>query len=341
MLFAHVMSTASVAVAEQPMSLREHIAAEEPASPVAPVVAPVATPAAVPAVETPVVPEAAEVEANSLKPDAELSEAGRTLRANRADKRAERIRHDNDELARELHRRQTLRSELERVAPAPAATAAATPAAGTTVDPSDPRPAYDVEKYGKTFPEDPYAGYLLDLNRWDRRQEAREQAATRQRQQGQQATRASAERLAQQMGTGRTKFSDYDAVIDPVISALAAGHPQRDVDFTNFILASDVGGEIVYRLGKDSAALQAVLHAKTGVDLARALVAVESGLTGSPRAASAEPAPVTQATPVPSATVGGAAAAAEPDTRAGVPLKDHIRIEEAEIADRRKRGYRY
>lgn len=299
--------------------------------------------AGTPAVETPKDEEKViEAEADSGKPDADLSEAGRTLRMNRADKRAERIRHENDELARELHRRSELRSELERFATAQPATAGATSTPAGSTDQKDPEPTFDAYRSAHPDDPDPYTGWVREHNRWAAREEIRianqTSHASRQRASETQAAQAVMADLAQRSDHARGKFSDYDAVIEPVITAIAS-NPQRERDVTAFVLhlPKEVSGEVMYRLGKDKAALQAVLSARNRTDLTRALLDVERAIT--PPKPEAQP-KTTAAAPM-DTTGGGSTATETLDTRKGVPLKDHIRIEEAEIADRRKRGYRY
>lgn len=314
-------------------SLKAHIAAEEaalhpPADPTPPVVEaaqkPVEPPVETPAVETP------EQEAEGLKPDAEVSEAARTLRKNRADKRLERVRAENDELARELHRRRELRSELERPAPAQPPTEGHVSQAAVA-DPDDPEPKEE------DFAE--YAEYLKGHARWSARDEFRkQQAATRAR-----ATRAESEqRAAQHAGkldaqheALRAKFSDADAVIGSLLDAVRDN--ARAPVIAEFLANSEVE-DLAYRLGKDPTALKAVLDAPSAHAVSRALARIEASILAS----KAAPKPVTKAPAPPSTTVGGASTASSVDTtKPGTSLKDHIRIEEAEIAERRRAGYRY
>src|SRR5262245_41993544 len=119
--------------------LSEHIAQEEaelargyepPAEPAAP--APVADAVA------DVAP--AEAEADSDKPDDELSEAGRSLRKGRADKRAAKIEEDNDRLSRALQRRRELRDEEARYQDAPPPRREREPVAQARSTDEDPAP---------------------------------------------------------------------------------------------------------------------------------------------------------------------------------------------------------
>lgn len=251
--------------------------------------------------------ETPEQEADSLKPDTDVSEAGRKLRSNRADKRAEKIREDNDALARELHRRQELnklRSELDRPAPGqPAASAA--PSAGTTPQ-TRPKPSED--EVGTKYAT--YGDYVEDLTEWKAEQREAAALVTRHQEQVTNRRRELSTSLAETVTVARAKFSDYDAVIDPVITAISA-HPRRDEDFTEFVAKSKAGGELVYRLGKDATALQSVLGARSFTDLTRALTAVEVSILAPPKES---PKPVTSA-PDPHTPVGSAGSASATDPK--------------------------
>lgn len=330
---------ATVAEAPPPMSLAAHIAAEE-APAAAPVVAPAVTEtpaapveAAAPAVAPVVDEQAAQAEADSVKADAELSEAGRMLRANRADKRAARIKAENDDLARELHRRQQLRSEVERFATAPTPTTGGSPVGTTPAGtPTGAEPTLDAFMAAITAEQpthpDPYGAAIEARVLW--RLEQRQQAETRTRQQ-----HDAARELDAKADAARAKFSDFDAVTDPVIAQLR-GTP-RGATLADYLRTSEVAGEIMYRLGTEPAALQAVLAAGDPVTLTRRVALIEADLVA-PRRETAKP--ITQAPAPPSQTVGGSATTPDVDPRKGVPLKDHIRIEEAELAERRSRGLR-
>lgn len=337
------MSQTAVAA---PQTLREHIAAHNAAVQEQEQPTPAAEPqkpAAPAAAAAPIVPdeEAVKAEAESTKPDAELSEAGRKLRMNRADKRAERIRQENDELARELHRRSELRSELERFATAhPPATAGATPPPAGSTDPKDPEPTFDGWRDAHPNDPDPYTGWVKDHNKWSAREALRQVGqqshAARQRATETQAVEAVMGKLAERSDSARAKFSDFDVVIEPAIAAIAR-NPNRERDVSAFIAGSEVGGEVMYRLGKDKTALQAVLSASTRTDLTRALLSVEMALTP-PKT---EDKPKTAAA-APLETVGGGSTATDAvDTRKGVDFKTHRRIHDAEELEARRRGLRY
>lgn len=325
------------AVTPPPMTVQQHIEAEAPPPAPMPGAAPAvpAVPAvAAPAVDAPTV----EAEADSTKPDAELSEAARALRGNRKDERIKRVKAENDELARELHRRKEIRSELDQLATGrPAAAGADQQPAGNTphIDPRDPEPT--LEAFSAAHPNhlDPYAGWQRELARWDRRQEQRQADAERRAADGRQQADQTARQLQERAVDARTKYSDYDAVIVAFDQTLG-DHPANDA-ISRFVARSKVGGDLAYRLAKESAATIEAIKGGRDVLLAH-LGAVEASLTATAKSAAATT--ITTAPPPPSQTAGGASPATELDTRKGVPTADHIRIEEAELAERRRRGLR-
>lgn len=308
-------------------TLREHIAAEiapaEMSEPAAPVVPPPHAPAA--AAAPSVTPEE---EADSLKADAELSDAARKLRSSRADKRAERIRKENDELARELHRRQLLRSELERSAPAPRSESEPVASAHRgTLDPSDPEP---VET---DFPE--YGAFVRAQAQWAAREEIRRttvsQARIARQRTSQRDIAATATKLDAMADTGREKYADFDAVVDTFIGPLRDTPKGLEVG-AYLAELSDDGHELAYRIGKDPALAKAVIHAPNRVALYRALANAEQAITAAKTAAK----PVTKAPAPPSETVGGATTATVPADSGS--LRDHIRSRNRELQEARSLG---
>lgn len=307
-------------------SLRAHMAAEAE---------PETSAAAKPVVST-TTTETPEQEAESVKPDAELSEAAKTLRRNRFDERKQAKQREIDELTRqtyetraELDRLRRERDELSRGhATRPAAAGASTPA-GRFYFPEFNTWATG-EHEGQT-----YEAYL------DARDDARDEWKAHQsreriaRETHQRVNSATASKLDEQHNAARGKYADFDAVIEAVLVPLRGSARGQVVG--DYIASSEVGAEMAYRLGKNQADLRAVIEAQSPAALTRVLARVEHDITASKRA----PKPVTTAPAPPSQTVGGGASATDVDTRRGVPLKDHIRIEEAEIAERRRQGYRY
>jgi hypothetical protein len=295
------------------MSLREHIEAEA---------RPAEEPQPQAVVAEPVVEAAPEDEADSTKPDQELSDAGRALRQGRLDKRIAKLK----ELNEQLRINKELRANPERPAPAPLAPTAGVAPAGTTDDPEPDPKAYPAEEY------DP--AYIRAVAKWEARQTFK---AVHQQSSARVAQEERSRSLDVIETATREKYSDYDAVTATLADALTQ-HPYAGV-IPEFARTSKVGGDVWYHAAKDEEASADLIAARTAFDVMRVLTRIEARLLEPAKPAA--PKPITAAPAPPSQTVGGSASAVEPDTRKGVPLKDHIRIEEAEIAERRKRGYRY
>ena len=103
-------------------------------------------------------------EAASTKPDAEISDAARTLRKGRADERRRQIQSEIDELTATKHR---LRAEIEADERARAARPhTAAPPLQSFLDPSDPQPTLD--SVLQQFPDDPdpYLRLSGQIARW-------------------------------------------------------------------------------------------------------------------------------------------------------------------------------
>lgn len=250
---------------------------------------------------------AATAEADSSKPDAELSEAARKLRGNRKDERVKKMRADNDDLAREMQRRIELRSEMDRLATGHPATAGADgkPAGTAVAHPNDPEPTLD--SFAAAHPDhpDPYAGFLRAQAAWDRRQEQRASDTTRRESEQRARDEQTRTQMHERAAEARAQFSDYDAVLLGLDQAIG-DHPAQDV-ITRFVARSKVGGQIAYRLGKDVAATVEAI--KGGRDaLVAHIGAVEASLT----AAAPKPgatAPLFTAAPAPHKPVAAAASA--------------------------------
>jgi hypothetical protein len=310
-----------------PQTLREHIAAEAAEATEAATPPPAATPATPPTEGSPPTPEA---EAASVAPDPEISEAARVLRRNSAAARKAQIKSEIDELVRE---RNLLRSEIaasQRPAePRTSASPSAPPVAPMAGDLSDPEPSESAfQDYGQ---------YLTAHARWAARDEFRtQQDAVRARIARTQADERAAQHAAtldQQQAAVRERFGDADAVIETVVSAFADN--PRAPALAEYLAGTEHGGDIAYRLGKDAALLAKVRSAPSATQVGALLKEIELSITA-PKVPH-----VTKAPAPPKQTVGGGATSATLDTAKGVPLKDHIRIEEAEIAERRRAGYRY
>lgn len=294
------------------LSLAEHIAVEE-----APPVVAAPTTEATPAPDL-TVTATPEQEADSVKPDAELSEAGKALRKGRLETRIERLR----ELNEQLRINKELRAPTGAVAPPQTATAA--PSAGTTTDPEPDPKAYPAEEF------DP--AYHRDLAKWTTRQELRSvQAQTAERVTHEDVNRQLEAKAVQ----AREKYSDFDAVIQPVIETFT--NNPREQALTDFVRESSVGGEVLYALAKDAHAMAAIASARSPVAVVRELVRLEARLLEPAKA----PQPQTTAPAPPSKTVGSGPTASHVDTnKHGFSTKEHARIEQAEIDARRRQGLR-
>lgn len=312
---------------ETPLTLRQHLDADT---------------ASVEQAAAPVVEEAKadtpELEAASTKPDADLSEAARTLRRNRADERKAKIQREIAEHVREREETRAdvqrerdalarLRQEREQLSrgPAPRATAGAAPAGIT--DPNDPQP--------QEADYQDYSHFVADNARWAAREELRrhsfESRARTERQAADRATQELSSTLDKQHETTREKYADFDAVLEPVLAPLA--NTPRGMDVARFLASSEVGGEVVYRLGKDAAALKRVTDAPNQPALMRALAHVETEILASRTA----PKPTTKAPAPPSQTVGSGASATASDDPNTRTFRDHMRIENAREDEVRRR----
>lgn len=314
-----------------PMSLREHIQAEA---------APVETPSADPVVQEPVqaASESPELEAESTKPDAELSEAARALRRNRADERKKKLHLEvqealgerarvRDELAREREELARLRSEREQISRGAQPRIAT---AASHADPTDPEPQ---EGDFQDYPQ-----FIAAQARWAARDEQRRLAAQGReriaRQTSEHARQQTASKLDAQHESGRATYADFDAVVDSVLAQLPERDPRRG-DIASFLESSDVGEHIFYRLGRDAEAMKVIKAAPNAPALMRALRDVEATILAARKA----PKPTTSAPVPPSQTVTSGQTSAT--SRTSDNTADHYRKEQAEIEERRKLGYRY
>ena len=234
-------------------------------------------------------------EAASTKPDAEISDAARTLRKGRADERRRQIQSEIDELTATKHR---LRAEIEadeRMRAARPHTAA--PQRQPVEDQSDPQPTLD--SVLQQFPDDPdpYLRLSGQIARWEARQVVREESAQRQSDSAARAhaqTRASYEAKAREFSA---QHADYDATVDALHRAVSS--PQRDPNLVRDIndavyqAALDLGPSFVYHLAKSPGDIDAMLNARTARDIHHAIGALTFRLA---QAATA-PRPAAQASP--------------------------------------------
>lgn len=330
-----------------PMTLREHIAAEEPAKALPGIVPAVSQVDATPDPDVEASPELA-TEIDTLEaPKAEETpqeKAARTKRHKSAAQRglvsrlANQRDRERDRAATAERERDELRQRLQTPPAAregqPAQPVkAGTPAVYDGRHPNDPEPTED------TFANDP------DPFRAHERAHAdwRQRKQLRQVHYGQQQASLQADAHARRVDairafdTHATELRKAEPGFDAAIEHLDLTVPMQAVIFGS----GELGPHIALALAKDSAAYQRIAALKESPQALIELGAFKATVGLARKSAAESPTPVTQAPAPPSQTAGGAAAAAEPDTRKGVPLKDHIRIEEAEIADRQRRGYRY
>lgn len=333
------MTTGTVEQPAAPMSLRDHIAAEEPAkasAAAAPVVVKVETPAVV---DEPIDPELQQEIDTVEAPQAEETPAdkrARTLKNRASAEKAikTRLANQRDEARRE---RDELRQKLQ-TQPPPAAAQPATPqparAARPVYDgthPDDPEPT--LESFGDN--PDPLVEWTKARTDWAARRVVRQD-----RHASRQASEAAS--MEQSRLTALRAFDTHandlrttEPTFDAAIANLDLSGPMQAVIFGSGAL----GPHLALHLAKDPAEHARILALPPAAQFVELGIAKATVIAA--RKASTAPQPVTQVPAPPSQTVGGHAPAAELDTRKGVPLKDHIRIEEAELAERRARGLRY
>jgi hypothetical protein len=235
--------------------------------------------------------------------------AARTKRHKEAARKGYNTRLAN-RAAREAQRADALQQELEtlrRGQPAggpPAAPAHQPAPKQAETDPTDPEPAF--ADYAAKHPDDldPYAGYLRELNRWDRRQEQRQSdAAKREADQRQQAADIG-QRIAKRADTGRSVHADYDATIG-ALGTLLRNVPAADTLVAQAVadIADEkVGGEVLYRLGKGLDETRGVIT--NPFALTRLIGRLEAAVTATAAPAAAQP--VVTAAPTPHTPVGAA-----------------------------------
>lgn len=316
-------------------TLAEHIAAEEaelhppsepPASPPPPASAPppVVEP---PKEEPPPADNTPEAEADSTKPDAELSEAGRTMRASRLDERKKRIEAEVADLQAKIRERNDLRRQLATETPTPAGDRAGTPAPGTAFS----FPTFDAWQTETGNAEKSYDDYT-DA-RTDARfafNEARSRAAS-ERAESARAVHEAVRTFDERARPYREQYSDFDALVsDLVLTPPMQTAAFRDAD----------GPAIVYHLAKHAADYARIAQLPPAEQLIE-LGTIRAALVAA-RTKPAATKPLTSAPPPPSQTVGSSASPATVDTtKIGTSARDHYRIEQAEIDERRRAGYRY
>lgn len=329
-----------------PMSLAEHIAAEE-----APAAAATAAPVAPIADDTTPDPDVEaspdlKQEIDALEPpkpeETPAEKAARTKRhkasaqkglvsrlANQRDKERTRA----SDLEREVL---DLRRRLEPTPPAaqppPQPARAAQPAFDGS-DPADPVPTMD--QFGDQ--PDPFVAWTAARTDWAARREIRKDQYARHEASVRATVQQSRVTALRAFDTHATELRKTEPGFDAAIEHLTLTPPMQAVIFGS----GETGPALALALAKDPALHQRLLSlppAAQFVELGAFKATVQAR-----HAAPAAPPPTTQAPPPPSALASGAAAAsaAIDTTKPGTKLSDHIAVEEAEIADRRKRGHRF
>ena len=237
-------------------------------------------------------------------------------------RRRSRIRRTGKETL--LRQRKELREQMAVVQPPPAAESR--PAA-PAIDPRDPEPTYESFVAANPNHADPYAGYLRAQAAWDRRQEAKQEHAARQRVAEEQSVSQAISTYQGRAQVMREQFSDFDAVTDPFIAQYAQ-HPSSPA-IAAFVASDALGPQVLYHLATHPDAVKDVLA--PGVNPLVALGEVKATV----RAAMApKPVPTSQAPAPPSVTVGSGA---QPTDESARSLKEHVRLREREDRERRAR----
>lgn len=315
---------ATIPVEQATLSLKEQIAFNREGKTDVPV-----TPKAAPVAPVAGDEKVAEAEADSAKPDAELSEAGRKLRTNRLDQRKAKLQTEITELNELLRVRKELRDHIAAVAPQQQTLAAESRPAAQAIDPRDPEPTYEAFVAANPNHVDPYAGFLRAQGAWDRRQEQRAFAESRQQHEAHGAVQQAVQSYQTRAQELRAQHSDFDAVVQPLLERYAQ-HPYSPA--VAAFLASDAdAAKVIYHVAKFKDAETTLFSPQSNP-----LVALGE-LKATVRGAIAPAKTITQAPAPPSQTAGNGATAThdDPNTRS---TRDHFRIRAAEDADARRKA---
>lgn len=343
------MNTQTVEPPVAPMSLRDHIAAEEPpaAQPAAPVVAPIVAPIVEPLdPDVAANPElAAEIDTLEAPPSTETPQekAARTKRHKAAAQRGlvSRLANQRDKERTRATTAERERDELRQRLQTPPVASPGQPQPARAAQP----PTYDGSHVDD--PEPTQAQFENAPDPWLATERAHADWRARKvvRQSNYAAHQASQMGQADQRRTEALRAFDThakdvrveDPGFDAAIEHLELSGPMQAVVFGS----GELGPRIARALAKDPAEHQRILALPPQAQFVE-LGALKATVHAARAKAAATPEPVTQAPSPPSQTAGGTAAAASIDTtKPGTALKDHIQVEEAEIADRRARGLRY
>lgn len=195
-------------------------------------------------------------------------------------------------------------SQPEVAAPAGAKPAAPSPAQPASVgDPRDPEPTYD--SFAEAHPDhpDPYAGYLREQAKWDRRQEARQADQQRRTESATAAVQQATARYRERVETVRKAHPNYYDVVDPFVNA-AKGHPYSAAVTETVLTDPEFGPLVLYRLATDREAARAVYNQPSERQALVQLGMIRASMSAMP---APKPVPVTPAAlpPEPIKPVGG------------------------------------
>jgi hypothetical protein len=198
-----------------------------------------------PATDTPAVdaaPDGPEQEADSPRPDTDVSEAARTLRRNRAEERKAKIQREINDLvarrAREQEQLEALEARRKTLDPSPSSPPAPTapPASAGTAEPN-------INDFAD------FADYQRALTAYIKAEVVREQESARVQAAREASQREAYERRSahdRRVEQARQRYADFDAVITaPDLPNL----PQAVLDV---IVASDNGPELMYALAHNA-----------------------------------------------------------------------------------------
>lgn len=207
---------------------------------------------AAPVAETTEKPEAQAQESipEKTEPIAEPAKRDRSAEGRVKELRAEGRHEEADKILREaaakVHRERAdrLEQELQQYRtrkPEPEPVVTKQPAASTApIDPNDPEPQFTDPKYSV---ENGFLQFTRDQGKWDRKQEAKQQAAETQKQQAESKDIQERQELAKKMQAARVAYDDFDesGVSELILSNSMLTFAKKHPD----------GVDVLYRLGKD------------------------------------------------------------------------------------------
>jgi len=273
--------------------------------------------------ETPAVPAVDDAPDPEVEADPELRKAIDELEAPKPEetpqeKRARTLKHKaaarkgfETRQANKVIRLEREIEELRRAPQAPAGgptapVAANQPAARQAeTDASDPEPTF--ESFAAAHPDHPdvYAGFVRAQAAWDRREEQRADKRTADASKRDATQRELVTRFGEHRDAGNSSHADFETSLGALGSALR-NHPADEVVFKAVGAIPDkaVGGEVLYRLGRDiaetrAAAEQGEIALLMHIGQVRAVVTAEAKAKAVPTAS-----PVVTNAPPPHTPVG-------------------------------------